>query len=295
MGAENSNLRSIESLNSSLTEIEKRMFYLEGVKFHHERTGAIDDSLLIAGKLIRCNIRVELLIGPVIGIIGCDFARIVVETELQEELTLNIFEVQRLQFDTPSFRYTVPVRTNNGIPTSTTLQNLTANTFYFVYIGGVNSNSTLNNYALFRTLPTNPDYIRTLYLNNSRVDSNAVSNTSLWTDVNTRCLDLFTIKEHQNKSGPAHLIIHTGNLLSVDHILHEKYAQVVDHLVSHNSSEGFVLASLAEAETQIRALYRKALNSPSARQIGRHCGCICLAGDGETGRGFSAQFNADGL
>ena len=54
MGAESSSLLAIESLNSTLTNIEKKLGVIEDVHIHHERTICHDNVVIVSGKRIKC-------------------------------------------------------------------------------------------------------------------------------------------------------------------------------------------------------------------------------------------------
>ena len=91
MGAETSTLQSIESLNATLNDIETKLGVVEDIHLHHERTICHDDTVLVSGKLIRCNSGTILNIGPIVGLVGQYSARILVEVDTAAEITLNFF------------------------------------------------------------------------------------------------------------------------------------------------------------------------------------------------------------
>jgi hypothetical protein len=51
MGADSSTLSSIESLGSTLTEIERKLGAIEDAHLHHERTICHDNTIIIIGTL----------------------------------------------------------------------------------------------------------------------------------------------------------------------------------------------------------------------------------------------------
>ena len=79
MGADSSTLKSIDSLSSTLTDIEKRLTQIEDVQIHHERTIALDNSVIISGKRILCNHDASIVTGPIIGQLTINSARILLE------------------------------------------------------------------------------------------------------------------------------------------------------------------------------------------------------------------------
>ena len=83
MGADSSTLKSIDSLSSTLTDIEKRLTQIEDVQIHHERTIALDNSMIISGKRILCNHDASIVTGPIIGKLTINSARILLEVSKQ--------------------------------------------------------------------------------------------------------------------------------------------------------------------------------------------------------------------
>lgn len=99
MGAESSTLQSIESLNTTLSEIERKLGVVEDVHLHHERTICHEDSFVISGKQIRCNPLANLTIGPVIGLLGHNLVRLLVETNIDTVISFNVFVVDEIVTD----------------------------------------------------------------------------------------------------------------------------------------------------------------------------------------------------
>ena len=93
MGAETSTLQSIDSLSSTLQDIEKKLTNIESLHFRHERTIALDNTIMIADKPIICRQEVKIITGPVIGLIGHNFFRILVETNVNSTVSINVFSV----------------------------------------------------------------------------------------------------------------------------------------------------------------------------------------------------------
>ncbi len=96
MGADTSTLQSIDALSTTLSEIESKLSIIENVHLHHEKTISHDNKAYISGKQIICRSGVNLTIGPVIGIIGYDQVRIMVETNLPTELSFNFYAADEL-------------------------------------------------------------------------------------------------------------------------------------------------------------------------------------------------------
>lgn len=96
MGADTSTLQSIDSLSKSLFDIENKLTVIENVHLHHERTISHDNKAFISGKLIECQPGISLVVGPVIGIIGHDCVRILIETNQSTEVSFNFFAADEL-------------------------------------------------------------------------------------------------------------------------------------------------------------------------------------------------------
>lgn len=96
MGTGTSTLQSIESLSSTLSDIERKLAVIEDSQLHHERTIGHDDSVLVSAKRIQCRSGVNLAVGPVLGLVSHDSVRVLVETDVDAELTLNLFVMEEL-------------------------------------------------------------------------------------------------------------------------------------------------------------------------------------------------------
>lgn len=181
MGAETSTLQSIESLNATLSDIENKLGVVEDIHLHHERNICQDDSVVLSGKIIKCNSSVSLNVGPVIGLLGQRSVRILVETNRDAEITFNVFviddkssfsrfhaqHVSRLKhlfslhsmllifsttistFSSLLIRYIIischqRFRTEGGRPKAFTVRDLEPETHYSVYVGGIQSTCKLH-------------------------------------------------------------------------------------------------------------------------------------------------------
>jgi hypothetical protein len=99
MGADTSTLQSIDALSTTLADIESKLTTIENVHLHHEKTISHDNKAFISGKLIACRSGVSMTVGPIIGIVGPDTVRILVETNQSTELTFNFFSAEELSTD----------------------------------------------------------------------------------------------------------------------------------------------------------------------------------------------------
>ena len=152
MGAESSSLQAIESLNSTLDGIEKKLGVIEDVHLHHERTICHDNVAIVSGKQIRCYPDVQLTVGPVVGLISQSSVRILVETDADVTLTFHFFLFDQLHTESRFFSQS-SLECKAHLPNAKTFDGLMADMKYVIYIGGCRAQCTLLKYATFKTLP----------------------------------------------------------------------------------------------------------------------------------------------
>lgn len=289
MGADSSTLSHIESLNSTLSELEKKMFYMEDFVLHHERTIAKDNVVLISEKMIQGRVGVNLVVGPVIGTIGADFVRIMVEVDRDTVLTFNIFE---RSFDEQLiYLYSTELTACKGTPIARTLPGLRPNVEYCVYLGGIDCSQIITACATFMTLSKTPQCPRFLFLHNTRVDKTVSKDFSLWKDV----YDSFPMVANSKPSAevdqlPIRFIVHLGNLVSVEPIFKDKTLSILDLLLREDVDSLRVVEQFNEMENSIRQLYRDAFACEPLRKLTRRCGWLFLASEGEAAHAFSSNF-----
>jgi hypothetical protein len=95
MGADSSTIQGVQSLGATLDQIERRLRDVEDYEIHHERSICNADTVVVSGKQILCRPGIHIVVGPVIGIVGQTFARFLVETNVDVELRLNIFDTTK--------------------------------------------------------------------------------------------------------------------------------------------------------------------------------------------------------
>ena len=318
MGADSSTLQSIESLNTTLEDIEKKLFVIEDVHLHHERTIAHDDSVLISGKKIGCRSGVRLVCGPILGAVGSNFARILVEVDYDAELTFNVF-VSDAKLMCSRYSFTVSLSAKGGQPIATKIENLLPGTNYTIYIGGITPSETATNYASFQTLPEEARAVRILLAHNGRVDRLMPGETNLWKEVENRVIapqvsppgyckpfseeddeDLNhlylsspvstnnTANANSAQSNapyipPVHLLCHHGNLISIEPIIRSRAVELLDLLVREDSNHEDWVTILEQTESLIRDAFRAALTAPALVKTLRRCGNLFLVGPEEAG------------
>ena len=96
MGAESSSLQAIDSLNDTLANLERKLGVIEDVHLHHERTICHDNTVLVSGKQIVSDPGVDLVVGPIVGLITQNSVRILVEANTSATLTVNFFLMDAL-------------------------------------------------------------------------------------------------------------------------------------------------------------------------------------------------------
>lgn len=304
MGADSSTLQSIESLNSTLEDIEKKLFVIEDVHLHHERTISHDDSVLISGKKIECRSGVRLLCGPVLGVIGSSWARIMVEVDADAELSFNVFVTDGKLICT-RYMFSVTMFASKGVPISTKIDGLQSGTNYTVYIGGVTASETVTNHATFQTMPEEATAVRIVLAHNGRLDRLMPGESNLWKEIENRvtapqtCLpgyvpiapidtdvedeQLYLPYSDEPTAPRVHLLCHHGNLISIEPIIRSRAMELLDLLVREDSNYEDWTTVLEQTEAQIKTAFRNALTSPSLCKILRRCGNVFLIGPEEAG------------
>lgn len=293
MGADSSSLQSIESLNSTLNNIENKLFEIEDIHLHHERTIAIDDTVLISGKKIKCQNNVKLLVGPVLGQVGTNSCKVLLEIDVDAEISFNVFSADE-RFTTSRFLYSKSIPMLKQNPTVVTLDSLSSSVNYAVYIGGIDATETLLRYLSFQSLPEDNKAIRVITQCNGRVDRIVPNEINLWRQMEKQVF--YNNLEHSSLDSdfnqhieleedlihnPVHLIIHCGNLISIDEVLRSHAVELLDILIREDTPFNLWSVKIDEIEQKIRNCYRNALNSQPLESMLRRCGNLFLVGAGE--------------
>lgn len=108
MGADTSTLHSIESLNQSLDDLTNKLKSIEILQCKNERIVSLDNKVYVADKEISCRPDIQLIVGPVVGLIGTNFSRILIEINEEADISFFVFAIEQ-QFDrdigVPTFIY----------------------------------------------------------------------------------------------------------------------------------------------------------------------------------------------
>lgn len=279
---ESSTLESVESLSSTLLEIERRLTSIEDVHLHHDRTICHDNTILVSGKLINCQPGVKAIVGPIIGLVSQTSARILIEVNIPTTLTFNVFHVDELTTD-GRFHLSVSREILGNIPTAWTISGLLPSTRYAIYIGGLEPSEALINYVMFSTLPSETDRVHVIFESRGCVDKLTPGETNLWRTIEAEVTEGCLPKPVNTTSAAVHLVVHLGGFVSVEATLRHFGIQLLDTLVRDDVSEWAWQQLLREAETALVQLYRDAFNSPSFQKIFKRCGHIFVAGSEEAG------------
>ncbi len=294
MGAESSSLRAIDSLNATLSKIEHKLGVIEDVHLHHERTICHDNVVIVSGKKILSNPGVDLVVGPILGLITQNSVRILLEADTTATLTVNFFVLDALHTEARFLCEDVIV-VHAGQPVAKTFTGLVAETNYAVYIGGCRGQTTILNYASFATLPRSESRTepRVLFAHGSRIDRAVPGEVNLWTSMN----DLVAkgakgrdaarhAAKHEGDTlhnQTVHMIIHMGNFLQVDCVIRARAVELLDMITREDVSVEEWDRKLNEAEEAVRTLYRNSLTSPDVRRLLRRCGHLFLSAEDEAG------------
>ena len=283
---ESSLLQSVDSLSAALDEIEQKLGTVEDVHTHNESTLCHDGNVIVCGKRIKCRPGIELMVGPVLGLITQTSARILVETVVPTVMTLDVFlydqysttgrHMQRITFETLA-----------KAPYAHTISNLRPGCSYLVYVGGVRQECTLSKYATFATVPLSPENVRCIFTNKGRVDVCVPGESDLWVDLERRVIksSRFEYRQHNIMSlpkkddvCPVHLAIHTGDFLNIEATIRRRGLELLDLLTKEGISREVWSNMLDDIEHELMDLYREAFTSKTSALTLRRCGHLFVAG-----------------
>ena len=92
--AESSTLQSVECLSASLDEINRKLIIIEDIHLHHDRVHCTDETILVYGKRVKCSSIVDIVIGPVVGLVGTNFITFMLEINRAASLTILVFTAE---------------------------------------------------------------------------------------------------------------------------------------------------------------------------------------------------------
>ena len=294
MGAESSSLRAIDSLNDTLANIERKLGVIEDVHLHHERTICHDNVVLVSGKQIVSNPNVDLVVGPIVGLITQDSVRILVETNNSATLTVNFFLLDEIHTES-RFVHEDTLVVREGIPIAKSFHGLLPGTNYAVYLGGCRGATTLLHYASFTTLPRSSSTIspRIIFTQGGRIDKAVPGEVNMWSHAGDiigkgakgRDAAKLSAKNEGDTmhNQTVHMCVHMGNFLQVDNTIRARAIELLDMVTRDDVNIEAWDEKMNEAEEAVRELYRKAFTNEDVRRILRRCGHLFLSGEGEAG------------
>jgi hypothetical protein len=267
MGAESSVTSNIYALNECLDNIEKRLFYIEDQYLHHEATLLTDNSLIISGKRIDCSHTCHLTIGPILGTIGSTFARLMIETDCDAEITLNVFVKDNIHLK-DRFAFSKSLPTKAMIPTVVNLDGLQSETIYIVYIGGISADQCLKRNLTFETINKTKSNLHILIHNPKQFST---SDYQLWLQQFGQSF------QHESNYG-CHQLVVLGNVLQLQQVVNAKIHSILN--VSYLGDNW--INDLNELEMLIAREYRHFLERISSHDILRRISWIIIGGNEES-------------
>lgn len=277
MGAESSTLQSVESLNQTLLNVEQRLFDIENFHLHHERNVTLENQLFICGKSIRCNSHVNLVIGPVLGVVNASNARILIEVNTKTELECHLFK-QVESFTENRYYKSFSFDIIGNKPYCMVLDNLDQDTLYLAYIGGIKQEDVVYNVVQFYT-SSSADRMRYFLSSKALVDSSIPSETCLLENISTKINYSCQLQQNQNSS---HYYINIGGFLNVQEIV-RKYAYELLRLIQADQFRSETWNSILNSfEKDVKIRYVNAFRESTFAGLARKCSILLFAGEEET-------------
>lgn len=273
MGIESSSLQCVESLNDTLDRIENRLLTIEDLYLHHDASFTLNDNLSISGKSIICNPSVNLILGPVIGLVTSSSIRLMVEVDCDSMVEFHIFQSDEI-FARKRHFGSFQQYARKGDPLVVTLRDLKSLSSYCIYIGGIKREQALKYVARVTTLSDDLQNVKFLFMRQGKVDNAQIGEKDMWKEVYDKVIDL--------RPKYMAVLFHCGNLFSLKDYV---YTRVVD-IVHNFSYDGFdsdhFMYQLRSLELLVTNAYKTVLTIEQFRDIARCCSCLLIAGEGET-------------
>lgn len=278
MGNESSIATSINSLSDCLDTVEKRLFAIEDIHFHHQASILVDNCVIISGVKIVCNPEVKLLVGPVLGTIGSTFIRVLVEVDQDCELTIHVFRADKTLIKDRHFlskTFIVPA----CVPKVEQVDGLVSGESYVMYIGGLSPNDTIN-------LPLECQTVNSTLSNYQLISASPGQVGSIERDVHDFYSDLATQLSSKNKNhsnSNKQLIIYlNGDILSLDMITGKYIMDLLAAIDANTISDNWI-SILNDFEVKLNTEYRQFFNHYVLQSQGhfRRCAWMLIAGNQE--------------
>lgn len=272
MGADSSTLQGIESLNSTLSEIESRLFDVEDIQLHHEAALFHNNSIVVAGKQIPMNPNCKLVVGPILGTIGTTMLRILVEVDRDSLLTFNVFR-SHASFVSERFIHSASVRVLGHTPTALTIGKLDPDTPYTIYIGGVDASQSLEHALHVRTLSTTLDNHTAYFLHRNYLEGSLPGDGNTWEQLAAK----LTTEVESTK-----ILINLGDFLRLEESIMLFVPQILNCVHSDEKPSSSWEQILSKLEESVKRAYQQALTAPFVRTALKNCGFVSFAGESES-------------
>lgn len=189
----------------------------------------------MSGRSILCCPWIHLTVGPVIGLVGQSFIRVLIETDTDCVVTTHIFELNSITSDA-RFIVDGKIICRKDDPAAANLTGLFPGKKYILYIGNINGSDTLEYTATFHTLPDDLQHVRVILTHKGRIDHIAPQEVNLWSVLERNILETdIERSKHERASHPhnpsVHFIVHNGDFLSVESVLRSKALSLLDLIV----------------------------------------------------------------
>ncbi|RYH21073.1 hypothetical protein EON65_21565 [archaeon] len=258
MGANNSVLSSLESLNESLESIERKLFEVSSIQLHHSDSIVQNDDVLVRGKRIRCNPAVNCIVGPFLGLISTNTCRVLLEIDRDCDISLHIFKSSKL-FVSEMFVSSVHYKVKGHAPYVCHINDLECDTAYDVYIGGLNQCQTLNSVMSFKTLSTELSKAKFLII------GEAFSSGSL----NERDIQHDFTSPSASTNDHARALFVQGDYNPLDQDITELIMRIMEFGCSPISSTKDLFVLLQQLETKVHGSYRKLINNSVVASVSK--------------------------
>jgi hypothetical protein len=281
MGVESSSLQCVESLNDTLDKIENRLLTIEDLYLHHDASFTLNDNICVSGKTIICNSTVNLVLGPIIGLVTSTSIRLMVEVDCDSMVDFNIFQSDEI-FASKRHFISVQQHAKRGEPLVITLRNLKSSCNYCIYIGGIKREQALKFVARVTTLSDDLQNVKFLFVRQGKVDDAQINEKDMWKEVYDKIVDM--------RPKSMTILFHCGNLFSLKDYVYTKVAEIVHNFSYDGFDSVHFMHQLESLESLVVAAYVNVLSMEHMRDISRFCSFLPIAGEGETLRDLYSVF-----
>lgn len=272
MGNDSSITSNVYSLNTSLGQIEERLFRIENIHLHHQTCFNVDDSILISGKKIKCSRNVRVITGPVLGLIGTSRATILVEVDVSATITFNLFRSDKYTIG-DRFIESKSISLASFSPTAIVLDGLAPGTPYTIYIGGIDGEQTIHKPVRFSTISDDAENV---------IFSSCSLGVTEHTDKSQYSRSMQSLVSSRERYDFDQVFM-LGNLVSVAKTIDFYYKTIWESLSAFDGTEQWK-TTLTDFERALQGHYRSFFNDPFVAELTTSGAFLPIAGCGESGR-----------